>query len=124
MAKEIQGGVIRKWDRDEQGEPLAKMPSAEKPLSVKGFLRALRQVPSAFGPDKLGWVLDLDRGQESETWSVPAVLYSKLQNVRPGTPIEIRYEGRTRNKSGNEQHAFRVFELTEAEASDLDIPGE
>jgi len=122
--REIHGGNIRKWDHDVNGEPLRLVPNGDNPIILRGIFKGLRQIPSAFGEDKKGYVMDIDvAANKSETWSVPAILFSKLQNFKVGTPVQIQYEGKAKNRGNdNISHQFRVFELDEKEAVDLDIP--
>jgi len=121
MPKELKGGGILKWDADEKGEALKRQPTTEKPRIIRGYFCGIREIPSAFGPTKTGFVMDLNRGDTQQTWSVPTILYTKLQNVKVGTPLEFHYCGKSQKKSGNEAHEFKVFELSEAEAADMDL---
>ena len=112
--KERKGETIRKWDHNNvTGDALDWIPTEEQPVIAAGRFQGLRTVPSQFGE---GFVMDLDTGKENQTWSVPQILHTKLEGLKPGQPIQINYEGKKKTGSGNIAHQFRVYELDEAEA--------
>jgi len=108
MAKELQGGSIKRWGDD--SEDVKALPfDSHKRRYLKGEFIQLKAVSSNYGE---GFLLEIDTEKDRETWGCPTRLQMLLGRIRKaGTPIVIFPLTGKRQMSSGKAFDFRVFEL-------------
>jgi len=91
--------------KEREGSPIIKWADVKVGGIVEGELIRIRQVTTDFGDS---FLLDMMVKDTKRTFQCPAVLLDRLDGVKPGTKVKIRYEGRATTK-GNAPYLFQVW---------------